>query len=74
MLPDHAIADICYRRPAIPWHEPIRVHFCYDEAPLYGCRLCILKFGLAAGDRGRLFADEAVATAHTGRHAAACGL
>jgi hypothetical protein len=46
------------------------VHFACDDAPLFACRLCILRFGLHAGDRQRLFADERAALSHTTRHAA----
>jgi len=37
-----------------PWEEPIRVPFACDDQPLFGCRLCILMFGLRRGDRARL--------------------
>jgi hypothetical protein len=65
----NAIAEVQRRLPAIPWDAPIRVHFSCDDEPLYGCRLCILRFGLKAGDRSRLFADEAEALSHIGTHA-----
>lgn len=64
-----AIAEIQRRLSSIPWREPIRVQFACDDRPLFGCRLCILTFGLRWGDRGRLFSDEADALSHTCRHA-----
>jgi hypothetical protein len=68
-MPPNLVADIQHRLRAIPWEEPIRVPFACDDQPLFGCRLCILMFGLRRGDRARLFADEAEACAHTTRHA-----
>jgi hypothetical protein len=65
------IAKIQRRRSSIPWEEPIRVHLTCDDRPLFGCRLCILRYGLKAGDRARLFTDENMAASHTGHHAAA---
>jgi hypothetical protein len=69
VMPPTVIAEIQRRLPAIPWREPIRVQFTCDDKPLYGCRLCILIFGLRYGDRGRLFADEIDALSHTCQHA-----
>ena len=68
-MPPNSVADIQHRLRAIPWEEPIRVRFACDDRPLFGCRLCILMFGLRRGDRARLFADEADACTHTTRHA-----
>ncbi|MGB6345322.1 MAG: hypothetical protein WBG15_21675, partial [Xanthobacteraceae bacterium] len=72
-MPPNSVADIRQRLRAIPWEEPIRVPFTCtcDNTPLFGCRLCILMFGLRRGERARLFADEAEASAHTTRHAGA---
>jgi hypothetical protein len=69
-MPPNSVADLQHRRRAIPWQEPIRVAFACDDQPLFGCRLCILMFGLRRGDRARLFADESEACAHTTAHAA----
>ena len=68
MLPN-SVAEIQRRLRAIPWDVPIAVHFACDDRPLFGCRLCILRFGLKSGDRMRLFADEGEAWDHTCRHA-----
>jgi hypothetical protein len=54
---------------AIPWAKPIRVQFTCDDKPLFGCRLCILRYGLKTGDRTRLFTDEFEALSHTCSHA-----
>ena len=67
-MQQRAIAEIKRRQPAIPWDVPIRVHFACDDRPLYGCRYCILRYGLKSGDRTRLFFSEAEALAHTGSH------
>lgn len=67
----HRVAEIRQRLRAIPWQEPIRVPFACDERPLFGCRLCILTFGLRRGECTHLFADEAEAWAHTTGHAGA---
>ncbi len=70
-MPPNSVADIRQRLRAIPWEEPIRVPFACGDKPLFGCRLCILMFGLRRGEQARLFADEAEASAHTTRHAGA---
>jgi hypothetical protein len=67
-MPPSSVADICRRLHAIPWAEPIRVQFTCDDTPLFGCRLCILRYGLKTGDRTRLFADERDALSHTCTH------
>ncbi len=64
-----AVAEMQRRLPAVPWDAPIRVHFACDGKPLYGCRLCILRYGLKAGDHTHLFTCEAEASSHTVRHA-----
>jgi hypothetical protein len=64
-----AVAEVQRRLPAIPWDAPIRVHFACDDKALFGCRLCILRFGLRPGDRSHLFTSEAEALAHTATHA-----
>jgi len=63
-----AVAEIQRRQPSIPWEQPIRVHFACDDKPLFGCRTCILRFGLKTGDRSHLFADEAEAINHIAGH------
>ena len=63
-----AVAEIRARHPIIPWHEPIRVQFFCDDRPMYGCRLCILKFGLKKGDRSHLFAREGEALNYISEH------
>jgi hypothetical protein len=70
-VPPNSVAQIQYRLRAVPWEQPIRVPFSCscDGKPLFGCRLCILMFGLRRGECTRLFADEAEARAHTTRHA-----
>jgi hypothetical protein len=57
------------RLSAIPWDEPIHVHFACDDKPLFGCRLCILRFGLKAGDHRHLFRSETEALDHIASHA-----
>jgi hypothetical protein len=57
------------RLSAIPWDEPIHVHFACDDKPLFGCRLCILRFGLKAGDYRHLFRSEGEALDHIASHA-----
>jgi CRP-like cAMP-binding protein len=52
MGPD-ADAAIHRRLYAIPWSHPITVQFACDDRPHYGCRLCILRYGLKSGDHGR---------------------
>lgn len=63
-----AVAEIRARHPTIPWREPIRVQFFCDDRPMYGCRLCILKFGLKKGDRSHLFTGEREALNHISEH------
>jgi hypothetical protein len=63
-----AVAEIKRRRPAIPWEVPIRVHFACDDRLLYGCRFCILRYGLKQGDHSRLFRSEAEALTHIQSH------
>ncbi|HUI11876.1 MAG TPA: hypothetical protein VL048_00235 [Xanthobacteraceae bacterium] len=70
-MPPNSVADIRQRLRAIPWEEPIRVPFACGDKPLFGCRLCILMFGLRRGEQARLFADEAEAWTHTSWHAGA---
>jgi hypothetical protein len=65
----NAVANVRHRLHAIPWERPIRVQFYCDEAPLFGCRLCILRFGLRSGDRSCLFDSEDEAMLHTCSHA-----
>ena len=57
------------RLSAVPWSAPIPIQFSCDDKPRYGCRLCILIFGLKPGDRHITFEDEAEASAHTRDHA-----
>jgi hypothetical protein len=64
-----AVADVRRRLHTIPWDTPIRVQFYCDEAPLFGCRLCILRFGLRTGDRSYLFDSKDEAMLHTYSHA-----
>jgi hypothetical protein len=64
-----AVADVRRRLHTIPWDTPIRVQFFCDEAPLFGCRLCILRYGLRTGDRSYLFDSEDEAILHTCFHA-----
>ncbi len=68
MVPD-AVVAMRRRLPAIPWAVPITVHFACDDKPLYGCRLCILRHGLRAGDRRHLFGSEVEALEHIATHA-----
>jgi hypothetical protein len=68
-MPPKTVARIRQRLPAMPWGVPIRVQFSCDDEPLFGCRLCILRFGLKTGDRTRLYATEAGALSHTRAHA-----
>lgn len=70
-MPPNSVADLQRRLRAIPWEDPIRVAFACDDKPLFGCRLCILMFGLRRGERAGLFVDEAEAWAHTMAHAGA---
>lgn len=63
-----AVEEIQARRPIIPWRQPIRVQFFCDERPMYGCRLCILIFGLKKGDRTHLYATEGEALNHIAGH------
>ncbi len=65
----NAVADVRRRLQAIPWDMPIRVQFHCDDTPLFGCRLCILRFGLRTGDRSCLFDSEGEAMLHTFSHA-----
>ena len=67
MVPD-AVAAIQERLRAVPWDVPIAVHFACDDRPLYGCRVCILRFGLRTGDRSHLFGSEEEALAHIATH------
>lgn len=67
-VPPETVAEIQKRRPAIPWDRPIRVQFPGHDKPLFGCRLCILRFGLQRGDYTRLFVDEAEASSHSTMH------
>ncbi len=67
MVPD-AVAAIRRRLPAVPWTVPITVHFACDDKPLFGCRLCILRYGLRTGDRSHLFGSETEALAHIATH------
>jgi hypothetical protein len=69
MIPD-AVLAMRRRLPAIPWATPITVHLACDDKPLYGCRLCILCYGLRAGDRRHLFGSENEALEHIAAHAA----
>ncbi len=64
-----AVVEIRRRQRAIPWEKPIRVQFAGDDGPLYGCRVCILRFGLKRGDRSALFETESEAAEHIARHA-----
>lgn len=64
----NSAARIQHSQKAIPWKEPIRVQFACDDRPLFGCRLCILMFGLRPGDHERLFPDQAEALRHICRH------
>lgn len=66
-MPD-AVAAIRRRLPAVPWTVPITVHFVCDDKPLFGCRLCILRYGLRRDDRSHLFGSEAQALAHIATH------
>ena len=68
MGPD-SIKAMQRRLPAIPWHVPITVHFASEARPLFGCRFCILRFGLKNGDRTHLFVSETEARAHIATHA-----
>jgi hypothetical protein len=65
----NAVADVRRRLHAIPWDMPIRVQFYCDNKPLFGCRLCILRFGLRNGGRSYLFHSEDEALLHTFSHA-----
>lgn len=65
-----SVAEIQWRRRGVPWDEPIPVQFACDDKPMFGCRLCILMFGLKHGENDRLFADKTDASVHTCRHAA----
>ncbi len=67
MIPD-AVVAIRRRLPAIPWTVPITVHFACDDKPLFGCRLCILRYGLWTGDRRHLFGSETEALTHIATH------
>jgi hypothetical protein len=69
LMQQNAVANVRRRLHTIPWHAPIRVQFYCDEAPLFGCRLCILRFGLRTGDRSYLFDSEDEAMLHTLSHA-----
>jgi hypothetical protein len=69
MMQQNAVADVRRRLHTIPWDMPIRVQFYCDEAPLFGCRLCILRYGLRTGDRSYLFRSEDEAMLHTCSHA-----
>jgi hypothetical protein len=69
VMQQKAVSDVRRRMHAIPWDTPIRVQFYCDEAPLFGCRLCILRFGLRTGDRSYLFDSEDEAILHTCSHA-----
>lgn len=62
------IAAMQRRLPAIPWSRPIAVQFACDHRPRYGCRLCILRYGLKSGDRTHLFDTEAEAARHVAAH------
>lgn len=62
------VAETQFRRAAIPSGSRVRVNF--TCATLYGCRSCILRFGLRSGDRRRLFADEAASQSPSGGPAA----
>lgn len=67
MGPD-LIAATQRRLPAIPWNVPISVQFACDERQRYSCRLCILHYGLKAGDHTLLFDTEAEALKHIAKH------
>ncbi len=67
MIPDAVLATR-RRLPAIPWTVPITVHFACDDGRLFGCRLCILRYGLRAGDRRHLFGSETEALEHITDH------
>lgn len=67
MRPD-LVAAMQRRLPAIPWSRPIAVQFACDDRPRYGCRLCILRYGLKSGDRSHLFNTEAEAARHVAAH------
>ena len=67
-MPPKTVAEIERRQRAVPWDCPILVHFACDDQPLYGCRRCILRFGLRLGDHTRLFGSEAEAFAHIATH------
>lgn len=67
MGPD-SVAAMQWRLRAIPWSRPIAVQFACDYAPRYGCRLCILRYGLKSGDRTHLFETEAEAARHVAVH------
>lgn len=67
MGPD-LVAAMQRRLRAIPWARPIAVQFACDHTPRYGCRLCILRYGLKSGDRTHLFDTEAEAAKHIAAH------
>ncbi len=68
MVPD-AVVEIRRRLPAVPWTVPIVVPFACGDKPLFGCRFCVLRYGLRTGDRSHLFGSEAEALAHISAHA-----
>jgi len=52
----------------LPWAVPITVLFACDDKPSFGCRLCILRYGLRSGDRTHLFGSEAEARGPIATH------